>query len=310
MISECAVVRLHLFFTKKDILVIFSIGLQKMSVFKKFSTKVQDKFNEIIEKPLLTATFVLMLIVIIVLSLSLKYYINEFDSFWPQILAEAHGMIFDIAIIGILLLWLNQNGEVRQRIRTYKDEIDDFRLWESEEAAFRTVGNLKRLNRHRIHEINLVNCYLARTNLNYVNLKGSNLNSANISNSSLIETNLENTRLNQTNLENSNLNQADLKGAYASGANFKDAFLIKSQFEGAFLIKSNFKNAFLMEANLQNSYLMGADFENASLYKADLRGAKGLSIEQLGKAKTLYLAKFDDEILDQIKTSIPELVGS
>jgi BTB/POZ domain-containing protein KCTD9 len=281
-----------------------------MSLLKKYSKKIQDQFNVIIEKPLLTTSIVLILVTIVVISLSLKYYINDFNAFWAQILAEAHGMIFDIAVIGILLFWLNQNGEVRQRIRTYKDEIDDFRLWESEEAAFRTVGNLKRLNRHKIHEINLVNCYLARTNLNYVNLKGSNLNSANISNSSLIETNLENTRLNQTNLENSNLNSANLKSAYASGALFKDAFLIKSQFEGAFLIKTNFKNAFLMEANLQNSYLMGADFENASLYKADLRGAKGLSIDQLAKAKTLYLAKFDDELLEQVKLIIPELVGS
>jgi BTB/POZ domain-containing protein KCTD9 len=281
-----------------------------MAVLEKISKKIQDRFNEVIERPLLTSVLVLAVVFILVISLSMKYYLNDFDAFWAQILAEAHGMIFDIAVIGILLVWLNQNGEMRQRIRTYRDEIDDFRLWESEEAAFRTVGNLKRLNRHQIHEINLVNCYLARTNLNYVNLKGSNLNSANVSNSSLIETNLENTRLNQTNLENSNLNQADLKGAYASGANFKDAFLIKAQFEGAFLIKTNFKNAFLMEANLQNSYLMGADLENASLYKADLRGAKGLSIDQLAKTKTLYLAKFDDDILEQIKTDIPELVGS
>ena len=65
-----------------------------------------------------------------------------------------------------------------------------------------------------------------------------------------------------------------------------------------------------MESNLRNSYLMGADFENASLYKADLRGAKGLTIEQLAKAKTLYLALFDDELLEQIKSSIPELVGA
>ena len=281
-----------------------------MALFKKFSKSIVDYFNYVIEKPLLTSSLVLLGVIILVIGFSLKYYINEFDSFWPQILAEAHGMIFDIAVIGILLFWLNQNGEVRQRIRTYKDEIDDFRLWESEEAAFRTVGNLKRLNRHKIHEINLVNCYLARTNLNYVNLKGSNLNSANISNSSLIETNLENTRLNQTNLENSNLNSVNLKSAYASGANFKDAFLIKAQFEGAFLIKTSFKNAFLMESNLQNSYLMGADFENASLYKADLRGAKGLSVEQLSKAKTLYLARFDDELIEQIKLSLPELVGS
>ena len=99
-------------------------------------------------------------------------------------------------------------------------------------------------------------------------------------------------------------------GAYASGANFKDAFLIKGQFENAFLIKANFKNAFLMEANLRNSYLMGADFENASLYKADLRGAKGLSIEQLSKAKTLYLAQFDEEIFSQVRLTLPELAGS
>lgn len=266
-------------------------------------------YNRLVERPLLTSTIVLVLATLFVISLSVKYYLYDFDDFIKQVIVEAHGTVFDIAVIGILIFWLNQNGEIRQRIRTYRDEIDDFRLWESDEAAFRTVGNIKRLNRHKIHDINLVNCYLARTNLNYVNLKGSNLNSANISHSSLIETNLENSRLNQTNFENSNLNSALLKGAYASGANFKDAFLIKANFENAFLIKSDFQNAFLMEADLRNCYLMGANFENASLYKADLRGAKGLTIEQLMQAKTLYLAQFDEEILDQIKANIPELVG-
>ena len=65
-----------------------------------------------------------------------------------------------------------------------------------------------------------------------------------------------------------------------------------------------------MEANLRNAYLMGADLENASLYKADLRGAKGLTVEQLSKVKTLYLAKFDDEVLDQIKATLPELIDA
>ena len=268
-----------------------------------------EYINSILEKPILTSAIVLVFLSLIVIGFSLQYYFADFDSFFAQVMAEAHGMLFDIAIIGILIFWLNRNGDMRQRIRTYKDEIDDFRLWESEEAAFRTVGNIKRLNRHQIHEINLVNCHLSRTNLNYVNLAESNLNSADISNAFLIETNQQNTRLNQTNLENSNLNQAILTGAYASGANFKDAYLIKAQLNNAFLIKSNFKNAFLMEANLQGCYLTGADFENASLYKADLRGAKGLTIEQLTKTKTLYLAKFDDEILSQIKNNVPELVG-
>ena len=270
--------------------------------------QLTDGFNYVVEKPLLTAGLVLAMVTLLVVGLSLPYYMEDPAMFAAQILAEAHGMIFDILIIGILLFWLNQRGEVRQRIRIYQDEIDDFRQLVSEEASFRTVGNIKRLNRHQITQINLVNSSLPKTNLNYVNLKGSNMNSTNLSNSSLIESNLEGTRLNQANFENSNLNQANMRSSYASGANFKDAFLIKAQLQNALLIKANFANAYLMEADLQNSYLMGADFENASLYKADLRGAKGLTAEQLMKAKTLYLAKLDDDLRIQIRDLVPELV--
>lgn len=261
--------------------------------------KVGIIYHYIVERPILTSAVLLLTLTVLVIGFSMSYYINEFDKIKYDILIQGHGMIFDIALIGMLLFWLNENGEKRQRIRTYIDEIDDFRLWESAEAAFRTVGNLKRLNRYKIHEINLVNCYLSNTNLNYINLNKSNLNSANISNSTLIDVVLEDARLNQTNFENSNLNHANLRGAYATGANFNEAFLIRADMENSFLIKSSFKGAFLMEANLKNSYLMGADFENASLYKADLTNVKGLTIEQLKSAKTLYLAKFDAEFIKE-----------
>ena len=268
-----------------------------------------EKINGIIEKPLLTSSLVLLILTILVLSLSFTYYINDFHNFWGQVLAEAHGMLFDIAIIGMLLYWLNKNGEKRLRIRMYKDEIDDFRLWESDEAAFRTVGNIKRLNRNKIYNINLVNCHLARTNLSYTVLKESNMNNANLTGANLLQCNLENARLNQANLENANMNQARMLGAYASGANFKDAVLIKTNLERAFLIKADFTNAFLMEADLRGAFLTGAELENANLYKADLRGAIGLTVEQLTSVKTLYQAKFDAELEDQLKQEHPELVG-
>ena len=277
---------------------------------------IKERFSEfgkrvysISEKPILTSTIVLLVVGIMVIAASLPYYQENYHSFIGQVLAEAHGMIFDIAVIGILILWLNKTGEKRTRIRTYIDEIDDFRLWESEEAAFRTVGNIKRLNRHKIYSINLAHSYLVKTNLNYVKLIGANLNYANLFNSALIDVNLENARLNQTNFENCNMNQSLLTKAYANGAIFKDTYCIKADFEKAFLIKANFQNAFLMEANLQNAYLTGADFSNANLYKADFRGAKGLTIEFLADAKTLYLAKFDDDFAQMIKEDHPELVG-
>ena len=168
--------------------------------FKKITKSIQAWIYFVIERPLLTAALVLLLTSILVIGLSWKYYLADFEGFFTNVLVEAHGMLFDILIIGILLFWLNQNGEIRQEIRTYQNEIDDFRLWRSEEAAFRTVGNIRRLNRHEVFEINLANCHLQKTNLSYVNLTGSNLNSANLSNCSLIEINFENARLNQTNL--------------------------------------------------------------------------------------------------------------
>lgn len=271
--------------------------------------KIGTKIYSISEKPILTSTIVLIVLGFAVIMVSLPYYQENFHAFFGQVLAEAHGMIFDIAVIGILIFWLNKTGEKRTRIRTYKDEIDDFRLWESQEAAFRTVGNIKRLNRHKLYNINLAHSYLVKTNLNYVNLTGANLNYANIFNSILIDVNLEGARLNQTNFENCNMNQSLLKKSYANGAIFKDTYLIKADFEKAFLIKADFRNAFLMEANLKGAYLTGADFTNANLYKTDLRGAKGLTIEALANTKTLYLAKFDDDIQQLIQKNLPELLG-
>lgn len=279
--------------------------MKKNGFFNRFYSKLQDIF----EHPILTNSIVLLIVTIIVLSASAPFYLHSFHSFIKEVLAEAHGMIFDIAIIGILIYYLNQKGEIRRQIRSYLDEIDDFRLWESEEAAFRTAGNIKRLNRHKIYNLDLVNCYLAKTNLNKVILSNANLNYAKIFNSKLQDATLEHARLNQTNFENCDMNKATLKASYANGAIFKDANLIKSDFENAFLIKANFKNAYLMEANLQGAYLSGADFADANLYKADLRNARGLSIDQLLNAKTLYLAKFDEEIERNIEIHCPELIG-
>ncbi len=264
--------------------------------------------EKITEKPILTSFIVFLILSVVVLGLSRKYYIHNFDEFYLNVLAEAHGMLFDILIIGILIFWLNKSGETRLRIRTYKDEIDDFRMWESEEAAFRNVGNIKRLNRHHIFKMNLSNCYLKKTNLNYVQLPESNLNTASLFGTTLIEANLKKARLNQANLENATINQACLESAFASGANFKDAYLIKTNLRNALLIKANFENAFMMDADLNGAFLSGADFTNANLYQVDFRNAKGLKIKQFNKVKTIYKAKFDSEFEIKLKNQFPALV--
>ena len=273
---------------------------------------LQSRFYKLIDKtnenPILTSLLVLIIVSGLVISLSVPYYIYDFDDFYQQILAEAHGMLFDIAVIGILILWLNNQGEKRRRIHMYIDEIDDFRLWDSEEAAYRTAGNIKRLNRHGIYDLNLADCYLVRTNLNYVNLSGANLNLAKVSHAQLIGCVLEESRLNQTNFEQANMNHANLKKSYANGADFNSAFLINADFEGSYLIKANFENAILMEANLKGCDLSGASFKHCNLFKADLRGVIGLSCEQLLEVRNLHRAKLDDQLLEELQSQRPELL--
>ncbi|MEQ9442497.1 MAG: pentapeptide repeat-containing protein [Cyclobacteriaceae bacterium] len=267
-----------------------------------------ERIKTIPEHPVLTSFLVLFALAVIVIGLSYSYYVEDYYNFVGQVLAEAHGMLFDIAVIGILIYWLNESGQKRLRIRMYQDEIDDFRLWESEESAFRTAGNIKRLNRYNKYKLDLVNCYLKRTNLSHIILKGSNLNSANITHSNLIQCSLENARMNQTDFQGSNLNQANLTRSYASGANFSNTFMIKANLEGSFLIKADFENALLTEADLKSTVLLGANLKNANLFKADLRGAEGLTVEQLLEVKTLQQAKLDDHLRQQLVEQAGDLI--
>ncbi len=64
-----------------------------------------------------------------------------------------------------------------------------------------------------------------------------------------------------------------------------------------------------MEANLRGAHLTDANFDNASLYKADLRFTQGLTVKQLARAKTLYMAKFDPDLRIQLEKNAPHLLG-
>ncbi len=277
--------------------------------FNDLKKNLYNLIQQIIENPLLITISVLLIVGSIVVLVSLPVYFEDSHDFYINFMAELNGMIFELLVFSIIIVWLNQLGTKRQQVRSYKDEIDDFRMWESEEAAFRTVGNIKRLNRYKIYNIDLVNCYLSKTNLSYVKLIEANMNNVNASNSNLIECDLQMARLNRTNFENSNLNQANFEGAFASGTNFKDAYMIKANLRRAFLIKADFKNAFLMEASLNGANLTGANLDNANLYKADLRNTVGLTIEQLSKVRTLYLASFDKPLQEELQVKHPDLLG-
>jgi uncharacterized protein YjbI with pentapeptide repeats len=198
------------------------------------------------------------------------------------------------------------------------------------------------LTEAHLEEANLENADLQFAKLLFTNLMGAYLKSANLCHAHLYHTylhkaNLKNTNIRETtitsaNFTNSNLQDADLQGAHIYSVNFEGAdfgadedfshssfgdWLEGATLEYAYISKSHFKNANLKKANLKRSTLdnvyfeganlEGANFEGASLEGTYLKGAKNITIDQLSKAKTLYNAKLDEELENELRAKYPHL---
>lgn len=283
-----------------------SVSIKKITL-----SKVRWKNTKaILDKPITTTVLILSVLSFVVFGLSAYYYSAKPEQYIQAILSEAHGMIFDLAIIGILLFWLNERSAKRAIIQRSEDDIDDIRYWKSEEATYKLKGHIKRLMNNGVHKMELYNCYLKNVNLNHANLSFSNLNYADLSHSNLIKTDFENARMNQTNFFKSNVNTTNFTLAMLTGANFEEAKGVKTDFQKAKLIKANFKSSCFIEANFSHSELSDVDFENASLYTPDFRHAVGISPEIFNNIKVLSSPKFDEEVELQIRKAHPHLFKS
>jgi BTB/POZ domain-containing protein KCTD9 len=170
--------------------------------------------------------------------------------FWKKeflegVIVESWGMVFDLFVIGWFVLWLNHVGEKRRTIERYKEEISDFLGWKSDEAMYRIVGNIKRLNRYGVSSIDLKRAFLRGADLYEANLSGADLREANFIESTLI----------RTDLREAILMGANLRGAYLSGADLSETILI---------------DADLREAILSGAILSGADLRRTNLHLAIL----------------------------------------
>ncbi len=262
-------------------------------------------FKKVLEKiggnPILASSLVFVLASVIVMGLTLvKYGYNE--EFYRNILVEAHGMLYDILVIGVIIFALHKVGEKKferkLEIQRYQEEIDDFRHWESEEAMYRIVGDIKRLNRAGISKINLSYCYLVEAKL------GLDLQER----IDWVEGRLS---------ESERKKRA--KGYLVSmgkreewKANLRGAELWKANLKGANLMSIDLRDAKLYRANLQRAKLVwtdleGADLKEVNLQEADLRQANCLKVEQLSKVKTLYKAKLEPKIFETVKKDYPYL---
>ena len=231
------------------------------------------------DNPVLLAFIVFLTATVIVIPASLHYYIDETDAFLMNVMAEAHGTVFDLLIIGWFLLWVNKLAERRVRNNRYREEIDDYLGWKSPEATHRIAGNIRRLNRSGVRErMRLTEAYLFGANLGGAQLKeadlwGANLEGANLREAALEGANLAGASLEGADLERANLKNADLRGAALKEADLERANLKNADLRGVSLTSADLQYAILTGGNLERANLTGANLRGANLEGANLRGA-------------------------------------
>jgi uncharacterized protein YjbI with pentapeptide repeats len=116
-------------------------------------------------------------------------------------------------------------------------------------------------------------------------------------------------RENEDEGKKANLSNANLSGAYLFGAYLFGADLSGADLSDANLSDADLSGAKLSGAKLRGSaYLRGTDLSGANLRGAYLSVVLGLSIEQLSTVETLYEAKLDPELMEQVKDKYPHLL--
>lgn len=221
------------------------------------------------ERPVTLAFLVFVAVTCVVIPASLPFYLGDTVGFLENIMAEAHGMIFDLLIIGWFMFWLNKMAERRLRSNRYREEIEDFLGWQSPEATHRIAGNIRRLNRTGITKgIRLTQAYLSAANLGGVQLEDAELWGAQME-----RANLNRAFLSGANMAGANLEEADLGGAELHGVDLRGANLRRADLQYASLVEANLGGAALNGADLQYAHLKKASLNRATLSRANLHGA-------------------------------------
>lgn len=236
------------------------------------------------------------------------YFEKEFKI---NLLAETHGLVIEILVLGIVVVLINRAADRKKTILTCQQEISDMKSSRgSDYAHFRIISNIKMLNNCKIHEMDLMNADISRSNLQGINLHSSNLVYLIANDTDFTKADLSFSRMASADFSEATFTQANLEGVYAKDANFKDSGLEHADFKNAKLMSVNFSGARCNYTNFNGANLIGATFEDATLFETDFRNCKDLSPVDILKARVLLNCHFDEAFeirLQALQASTEEL---
>jgi uncharacterized protein YjbI with pentapeptide repeats len=222
--------------------------------------------------------------------------------FWENFLVEMHGIVFELSIIGVLIIWLDSKRNKNSDIERLKEDLEDYSNLDFPEINVKKLGHIKRLNKHNIKDLNVQNLVLNGLNIKGIYAEKSRLiafevKEGFITNSvfklmKMRSSNFQGTRIKNTPFECCDLLKSKFVRAKCKGINFSGSCLERADFT---------------DADLQSSIFKGCDvreviFERANLKHAAFHESIHLTAAILAKAQNLDYVKVPEVIMcDLIK---------
>lgn len=222
-------------------------------------------------------------------------------SFFENLLVEAHGLVFDVFVLGLVFAWIDGHRQKREAIARNLEGLWDLSSFDDKKYVKRKINIIKRLNGFGVNKIDVTDLTLKDEELTGFRFMKSNLFGLSFRGCSIIELNIYDSQLNSSNFSGSNFKKAKLLNTNFNNSEFIKSELIGASFRGSNLFRVKFLDAELRGADFRGSNLKNTVFDNADLKQANIKKCENISVEALSKAKCLDYIKADECVLVELK---------
>lgn len=228
-------------------------------------------------------------------------------SFWENVLVEAHGLVFDIFLIGLVLVWMDSHRQKRESIKLNQEGLLDLNTFVDEIYQKRKINMIKRLNENEVYKIDVTDLTFYDIEIKAAKFINSRLFGLKLSQCKIFHLDIQSSKLNSANFSCSSLKKSQILDSNLNNANFSEAKLIGINCQKSDLFRVKFINTNLEGADLRGCNLKKTVFDGANLKQTNIKKCKNVSCKALAKAKCLDYIKADDEIIHKLKKLRPEM---
>lgn len=212
--------------------------------------------------------------------------------FFENVLVEAHGMILDLFVLSVLLVWFERRKTKFDQITNHQKALSYLKFYRGTDASFRVYEAVRALAALKCNRIDLPNANLSELLIEDLKLDHSNLKNARFMKTSIrrcefidcvgdaalfIDASIKQTKFIRTTLR-----RAKFVNAKLNGCDFSTAIIISADFT-----RANLRSAIFKDVDCKD-----VCFDDADLTAANFVGAKNLTQQMLDRAKTYKNAKF------------------